>query len=127
MAYGNVYVFNCFNEKAQISVTGYSAGPIAAWQSVTGSNPYQPSAVTVPRIKHNDERSGAAFADDGGNSLNVGWDSGICNGIPIDIPTTGLSIDEDLVLYITHNQAILLRFDGFVLGQQPLTVTQLAR
>lgn len=118
-AYGNVWVFNCFNEAATLTVASYPAGTIPAW-TASGPSIYQPSAISVPRVKHSDDQPGPAFSNDGKNELSVTWDSAQYQSVSMPIPAGDISIDNDLVLYLTLNQFILMDTDGFVLATVPV-------
>ena len=53
--YGNVYVFNCYNEPiSAFAVAGQSAGRIPGWSNGGGGQtPYTPAGLRVPRAKSN--------------------------------------------------------------------------
>jgi hypothetical protein len=106
---GSVYVFNCYNEPAStFSVGGFSAGGIPAW-----NRSYQPESLSLRRIKHGDQRTAAQFAF-GDNSCLIVWDS-FSATTTVSIPTSGVSLDDDLILYVCTNQSMLLNTRGYVL------------
>ncbi|MBV9929064.1 MAG: hypothetical protein JOZ96_28900 [Acidobacteria bacterium] len=124
---GKVYIFNLFNEPAELSFNGAPAGTgtIAGWDKTKG---YTPGYIAVDSAKHNDEDSGKVFrGGNGSNDVRIEWDSGVAIG-KIIFPTVSddVSIDDDLVCYIAKNSAFVETTDGFVSkeGQQTLTFTQ---
>ncbi len=119
---GKVYVFNSYNEAiSSLSIHGYAAGSIKAWAAKTTENPYQPCALEVGRVRHADELSSAGFAY-GDNQIVIPWDSfqGTAT-IKIPSPADRVSGDDDLILYVCVNKAILLDARGFVLDTFDVT------
>jgi hypothetical protein len=124
---GKVYAFNCYDEKVTaLSVSGYNAGNIDPWADGTGSAlKYTPSGLAVDRVK--DIGSSAAFAI-GDNAVVIPWDS-FRGAVTVTIPdpkNSDVSLDDDLVLYLTKNEAILLTTRGFVKANFKVNLTQLA-
>jgi hypothetical protein len=122
---GQVTVFNCFNEPVtNLSVGGYPAGSIPAWSGgVTPAPPkYTPSSITVPRAKY--AGTSVAFAI-GDNPIMVPWDSFTGRGtitVPSSVPGGGpISLDQDLMLYVTANEAFLMTQFGYVIGTFAIT------
>ncbi len=121
---GKVYVFNCFNEPASLSVSNFGPESIPAW-AMTGTNKYEPSGVAVARIMHGDEREGIAFANVGDNLVSVNWTSNAFNNISIPMPPgTQTSINDDLVLYLTQSSFILMTTDGYIVSITPTATKQ---
>lgn len=113
-----VTVFNSYNEPISgLSVSGYNAGPIAGWSDGTKSAKYTPSALAVPRSKH-EESGKATFATDKDNPVHIPWNSftGDCVVTMPDPKSDPVSLDDDLILYLTKNQAILVTTRGFVIN-----------
>ena len=122
---GKVYVFNSYNEKITgLSVSGYAAGDIPGWADGTGSaTKYTPSGLAVERVK--DIGSSAAFAI-GDNAVVVPWDS-FRGQVTVTIPDpkhSDVSLDDDLILYLTKNEAILLTTRGFVNATFPVSLSE---
>ena len=119
---GNVYVFNCFNEPiSRLLVSGGSAGAIGAWSTGDrGAFKYTPAGLRVPRAK---SETAGEFAT-GDNALSVSWDSftGAAT-IKIPDPGSGVSFNDDLVLFVAVNQATLQSTRGFVLASFPVERT----
>jgi hypothetical protein len=113
---GSVFVFNCYNETVgQLSVAGYSAGSITAWGN-SGNTIYQPQSIAVARIAQNESRTAAQFAF-GDNPCRIDWDSFSATfTVAIPDPSSGVSLDDDLILYAAVNQTILLNSRGSVLA-----------
>ena len=109
---GRVYVFNANSEATNLSVGGFPGGTIPGWGF--GASMYQPQSVAVPRIKNADGRNAAQFAY-GENPCQASWDS-FSVRMSIIIPTNGVSIDDDLILYVCANQSTLVNTRGYVLG-----------
>jgi hypothetical protein len=116
---GKVTVFNCFNEPITgLSVSGNGVGNVTGWSTGgTGSPPqYTPSSITVPRSKY---AAAGTFAI-GANPIIVPWDSFTGRAsitIPSSVPGSGpISLDQDLMLYITANEAFLTTQFGYVVG-----------
>jgi hypothetical protein len=111
----NVYVFNCYNEPiTKFLVGGNAAGDIAGW-STTATTKYTPSLLVVPRSKFpQDDKATFAVGD---NDIRVPWDSFTgTTTITIPDPTKqSISLDDDLILFVTRNEAILMTTRGFVL------------
>jgi hypothetical protein len=110
----NVYVFNCYNEPiTKLLVGGNSAGDIAGWSTVAGTK-YTAAELAVPRSKYPDDAK-ATFAI-GDNDIRVPWDSFTGTAtVAIPNPTSSpISLDDDLILFITRNEAILMTTRGFV-------------
>lgn len=118
---GKVTVFNSYNETiSKLLIANNDAGTIAGWS--TGTNPplYTPSALTVKRSKYPSPDNTALFAY-GDNALVFPWASRTGNttvNIPVDT-----SLDDDLILYLTQNQAILLTARGVVLNITSITTS----
>jgi hypothetical protein len=120
---GKVYVFNCFNEPITgLSVAGYSVGNIPQWADGTGKAiKYTPEGMTVERSKYPTQKDFAI----GENSLLVPWDS-FTGSTTVVIPDpkpqekNSVSLDDDLILFLCTNEAILLTTRGFVLNTFPM-------
>ncbi len=109
---GNITVFNSYNEPVtQLSVGGYAAGDIAGWSQTAPR--YTPSQLVVARSK--DRGTKASFAI-GANQVSIPWNSftGLCTVKIPDPETSPVSLDDDLILYLTVNKAFLLTTRGFV-------------
>lgn len=122
---GQVTVFNCFNEPvANLSVSGFPAGAIPGW-SAGGTSPappkYTPSSITVPRTKYAGSTVSFAIGD---NPLIIPWDSFTGRGtitVPSSVPGAGpISLDQDLMLYLTANEAFLTTQFGYVVATCPI-------
>jgi hypothetical protein len=119
MTFGNVYVFNNFNEPiSALNVASFQAGAVPAW-TANGNAIYTPQFIKIPRVKHADERTSAAFAQDQANDVVAKWDSFIGHGV-ITMPAGDVSLDEDLILYLAVNQFTLLTTRGFVKQNVPI-------
>jgi hypothetical protein len=113
---GSVTVFNSYNEPVtQLSVGGYSAGDIAGWSKGPTPPLFTPSALVVPRSKSPETK--ATFAI-GPNLVIVNWNSFVVKYTVVvpDPRSSGISLDDDLILYLTVNEAILVTARGFVIG-----------
>lgn len=122
---GNVYVFNCYNEPINTlsvqygavgSVPGYSAGPTPP--------EYTPGTTKVPRSS---PLAGGKFGV-GANIVTAAWD-GFTGTVTVTIPDPKVgpvSIDDDLVLFVMVNQAVLVTTRGYVMGTFPVTLTDSA-
>jgi hypothetical protein len=117
---GNVYVFNSYNETVSgLSVAGGAAGDISAW-AMGGGTRYTPSARAVPRARNATPGSFAV----GDNIVRIPWDS-YTGRATVTIPspaTSPVSLDDDLILFLTLNQAILESTRGFVLSTFPVSL-----
>jgi len=124
--YGTVHVFNSYNEPVTgLSVSGYSAGNIDGW-AASGATQYTPNQVSVPRCKYQGEVSGPAFAI-GDNPVVIPWVSfRAAATITIPPPQSGVSLMDDLILYLTVNTAILVTTRGYVLNTFPISTTKLS-
>ena len=114
--YGNVYCFNIYNEPLKLSVNSQLAGTIAG-HSKEPATLYTPSFLAVQRALHSDDDSAAAFPGDAKTALHIKWDSfsGLASIDLTNLPD--ISLDDDLILYITRNQLILMTQRGFVLDR----------
>jgi WD40 repeat protein len=109
---GNVIVFNSYNEPIHsLLVSNNQAGKIGGWAAGPTPPKYTPSALSVPLSKFPSD-SDAVFAY-GDNEMVFKWDSRTGH-TTVTIPED-LSLDDDLILYLTQNQAILLNSRGNVL------------
>jgi hypothetical protein len=116
---GSVYVFNAYNEPVgSLSVSGGSAGTIAAWSS-GGRDKYTPASLSVPRSR---SKTGGQFAN-GDNPVVASWDS-FTGRTTVKIPgfDQGVSLDDDLILFLTTNKAILESTRGRVLDIFPVSL-----
>lgn len=124
-----VTVFNCYNEQiSKLSVGGYSAGDIKPWSDGSSGNPpkYTPSSIAVPRTKNSDDNN-PTFAI-GDNQVIVPWDS-FKGTLTVTIPdpkSTDVSLDDDLMLFITRNNAILVTQRGYEKGSFPVSLQSAA-
>ena len=113
-----VYVFNCYNEVINgLKIAGNTAGDVAGWSTTAGTK-YTPSQLAVPRSKFPSEDDTATFAI-GENDVFMRWTS-FSGTVTVVIPdpkeSTGISLEEDLILFLTRNQAILLTTKGYIRG-----------
>lgn len=123
---GKVYIYNLFNEPADLSLNGADAGTINGWDSNPAKG-YQPSFIAVDSAKHNDEAKGKVYRgeetnDIGENDISVTWDDGVASG-KVKFPTDkdNVRITDDLVCFIAKNQLFVETTEGFVIGgDQPL-------
>ena len=125
--YGKVYVFNCYNEPiTNLSVSGYSAGDIAGWQEGDQGKTFTPNELLVPRAKHGEDLTAAAFAI-GTNNVVIPWVSFLANsGITIPNPAVSpVSLMDSLILYLTVNKAILMTHRGYVLETFEVATTKM--
>jgi hypothetical protein len=118
---GKVYCFNCHRETiSQLLVNGLPASTIAGW-TIPG---YTPASLPVDRIRRSDGRT-PAFPIDRPTALELRWQSftgkvSIPAVSPFDSP---VSLDDDLVLYMTLNGAILLTTRGSVMSMSDVSLT----
>lgn len=116
-----VYVFNCFNEPVTaMSVAGYAVGDVSPWSEGGEGKPlkYTPNGLAVKRSKYPTKEYFAI----GENSLLVPWDS-FTGSTTVKIPdpsSSGISLDDDLILFACTNEALLLTTRGFVVDQFPM-------
>jgi hypothetical protein len=116
---GAVSVFNLYNEPVTgLSVSGYSAGDIAGTSRTTPM--YQPSALPKPVPRAKDPGSSAIFAT-GPNPVSIPWNSFTGKTIVVMPEPDVVSIDDDLVLYISTNLALVVTTRGMVLSQSVVT------
>jgi hypothetical protein len=114
-ATGNVYVFDLFNEPITgFAVAGKSAGTINAWSPPYASErtPYTPAQLRVPRAKSTSPGQSAI----GDNAVSIPWES-FTGRATIKIPdpaSSAVSLNDDLILFVATNQAILLTTRGQV-------------
>jgi len=127
--YGTVYVFNCYNEPiTNLSVSGYNAGNISGWEESDKSVMYTPNEMQVPRSKHGDDLTSAAFAI-GANAVIIPWVSFQAN-TTVNIPNPAISpvsLMDNLILYLTVNKAILMTNRGYVLETFEVTTTKMMK
>ena len=115
---GKVSVFNLYNEPISgLSVSGYSAGNIAGYNPPTSSPAYQPGALgtPVPRAAH---AGSAAMFITGDNALIIPWES-FTGTVTINMPDptkSQVSIDDDLIVYLATNLALVVTTRGYVLS-----------
>lgn len=120
----NVTVFNLYNEPVSgLSVSGYAAGKIAGYAdgSQEGLPRYTPACLLVPRTKSPESEATFAIGD---NPVVVPWNSFRGSGT-VTIPDPAkdkLSLDDDLILLLAVNQAVLMEARGFVRGIFELTL-----
>lgn len=120
-AAGTVTVFNCFSEPVNgLSVAQGSVGDIDGWSDGGGgrSPKYTPSSRVVPRSKKPDPKT---FAP-GDNPVAVPWNSFTGNAT-VRIPTpadSGISIDDDLLLFVSTSQMTLMTTHGRVVDNFPV-------
>jgi|SRR3954447_13173576 len=113
---GTVTVFNCYNEPiTSLSVSGNGVGDIPPASPGGDGKPlkYTPSGKAIPRSKHAEQGKFAI----GDNAVQIPWNSFTgTTTITIPNPTTApVSLDDNLILYVTTNKAILVLERGFVL------------
>ncbi|ELX09337.1 hypothetical protein Jab_2c14030 [Janthinobacterium sp. HH01] len=126
---GNVYCFNTFGDNLeQFSVNGASASAtvpaVAGWPTASSSSTsiYTPYALSVPRARHGDTFT-AVFLNDGPTVMGMNWDSGkVETSIDLSQLPHPVSLDEDLILYMSANQMILMNIHGFVLKTVPYSM-----
>jgi hypothetical protein len=125
--YGSVYVFNCFDEPVTaLSVGGYGAGDILASSSGGGGLPgrYTPGGgLQVPRSLRPGNQQQFAV---GNNAVEIPWDSflGFATITVPDPRTSQISLDDDLVLLLATNSAMLLTTRGSVVATFRVNVRQ---
>jgi hypothetical protein len=107
---GKVTVFNCSSESAQLQVSSGQAGAIAALSQGAGAS-YTPGSITVGR---SGSPSPGAFAQ-GSNPVVILWDS-MTGSTTVDVPAGIVSLDDDLLLFVTSNQAFLVTTRGYTVG-----------
>jgi hypothetical protein len=121
--YGSVYVFNCYNEGiSHFSVAGTDVGTIGGWSKGSSGQPakYTPASLAVPRSKHQGDTPGT-FAI-GPNPIQPTWDSFFGTG-DVTIPDASvISLDDDLVLFICLDTAVLLDTRGHKQGEWPIKI-----
>lgn len=116
---GKVTVFNNYHEPVtHLLVSNNNAGNIPGWSPGSAPPQYTPSSLAVPRAKY--PASSAVFAY-GTNSVVFPWNSRTGH-TTVSIPTD-TSLDDDLILYLTQNQAILLTSRGVVINASPVTTS----
>jgi hypothetical protein len=118
---GSVYVFNCYNEPiSSLTVAGAAVGSIDSW-STRGQTLYTPAERAVPRTRN---PSPGSFVN-GNNAVRIPWDS-FTGTTTVTIPdgSSGISLDDDLILFLAINQAMLLTTRGRVQSTFPVTVQQ---
>src|SRR5258708_36583935 len=95
---GKVYVFNCYNEPVALAVNGSPAGTIPPWGNM-GASTYQPQSIALGRAKSTGS-SGPQFGP-GNNACRAQWESfSFMLSIVVPSPRSGVSLDDDLVLYL---------------------------
>ena len=107
----NVYVFNCYNEPINaLSVQFGTPVTIAGY----GSSPtkYTPAGTAGPRAKG----LAAGVFGVGANNLTAAWDSGTGTCTVVIPSPPNFSVDDDLILFIMLNKAVLADTRGHVLG-----------
>ncbi|CAD7717980.1 hypothetical protein LMG31884_27200 [Xanthomonas hydrangeae] len=116
---GKVTVFNSYNEPiTSLLVTNNNAGNIAGWAAGPTPPLYTPSSLAVPRSKYPSTSAVFAYGD---NTLVFPWDSR--TGHATVTISQDSSLDDDLILYITQNKAILLTARGVVLNTFDVTTS----
>ena len=116
---GTVTVFNSYNEPVtNLLVANNVAGNIAGWAAGPSPSKYTPSALSVARSKYPQTTPVFAYGD---NRVVIPWNSYTGN-TTISIPAT-TSVDDDLILYLTLNQAVLLTARGMVLSITPVSTS----
>ncbi|KVO08118.1 hypothetical protein [Burkholderia ubonensis] len=116
---GFVTVFNSYNEPITNLLVGNNvAGNVAGWSAGPTPPQYTPSGLKVARSKYPSTSPVFAYGD---NSLVFPWDSRT-GKTTVSIPTDQ-SLDDDLILYLTQNDAILLTARGVVINTSPVTTT----
>lgn len=120
---GKVYCFNCYNEPIhQLTVNGVSFGQAIGPWATSGAGTYTPVAAAVPRVRRGDG-SAAAFPNDRPTQLRIDWDS-FTGQAAIDLSAlAGISLDDDLILFIAVNQMMLMQTRGFVLTIVPVNLS----
>ncbi|MBV9929067.1 MAG: hypothetical protein JOZ96_28915 [Acidobacteria bacterium] len=126
---GAVYVYNLFNEPARLSLNGGLAlspsGADASRLATMGdaASGYRPSFTEVGSAVHNDQDTGLFYRGGTGvNDLKIQWDSGTGSTATFLMPTLAenVSVDDDLLCYITTQFAIVLNTKGSVLKNNSL-------
>lgn len=118
---GKVYVFNCYNEPVTaMSVAGYAVGNVAPWSEGGTEKPlkYTPNGLAIKRSKYPTQECFAI----GENAFLVPWDS-FTGTTSVKIPdpsSSGISLDDDLILFVCTNEAVLLTTRGYVVEQFPM-------
>jgi hypothetical protein len=116
---GKVTVFNSYNEPiVHMLVANLDAGNIGGWAVGPTPPQFTPSAGTVPRSKYPSTTAVFAYGD---NPMVFPWNSRTGHttvSISVDI-----SLDDDLILYLTQNLAILLTARGVVLSTSEVKTT----
>jgi hypothetical protein len=117
----DVTVFNCYNEPVTgLIVSGGPVGDIDAWSDGRGSRPprYTPSSRVVGRSKSSAPKTFAL----GDNPVVVPWDS-FTGRATVRIPApgdSGISLDDDLLLFVSTSQLTLMTVRGRVVDNIPL-------
>lgn len=121
---GKVSVFNLYNEPISgLSVSGYSAGNVAGYNPPTSSPAYQPGALATPVSRAAHAGSSALFVT-GDNNVIIPWES-FTGTVTITMPDptkTQVSIDDDLIIYLATNLALVVTTRGFVLSSPDVTL-----
>jgi hypothetical protein len=125
---GNVYVFNLAREEIQrLHVAEETVGSIPHWvteqEEKESKEPkkvrYTPSGLAVPRSK---EGTSGTFRV-GTTAVTADWESFSGRGsIVIPKPTEGPLLTEDLILFISTKEALLMSINGKVLSTVSLSV-----
>lgn len=108
---GQVYVVNPSPTKVFLSVNG---APIpTAWPAGVPGFPYRPYIVSATLIK----RPQAGFFNLGDNTVTATFSDqeGPGYNLPLNIPS-GVSVDQDLVLYVFRGYGVLLSQFGYLLS-----------
>jgi len=116
---GKVYCFNCYNETVnQLNVNGLLAGAIGGW-ATSGSTIYTPVSLAVARARHGDGQTVPVFPNDQPTPLRIDWDTFTVHATVNTVGLPNISLDDDLVLYLSLNQLTLMSTRGFVLLTVP--------
>jgi hypothetical protein len=116
---GKVTVFNSYNEPiTNLLVSNNIAGNIAGWSQGPTPPLYTPGSLPVQRAKY--PGSSPVFAY-GANTMVFPWDSRTGHTTVTIPPET--SLDDDLILYLTQNDAILLTARGVVINTATVETT----
>ena len=127
---GSVFLYNLFNEPGAVSLNGGQAklpdGTVAPTISEMGpkSSGYAPSYIEVGSAIHDSDDLGSFYrGGEGVNSFIISWDSGKGTSSNFLMPTTAdqVSVDDDLLCYVTRVQAVVLNTRGMILRTNTLS------
>jgi hypothetical protein len=108
-----VTVFNCYNEPIlDLEVGGREVGTIEGWSDGRAGQPprYTPASLTVARSRY----PAAKTFGIGDNQVMIPWQS-FTGSTKITIPSASdspISLDDDLLLFVSTNQVTMLTTRG---------------